>query len=146
MRFGRRHPVEEREVAKPDSEWRAELTPEQFRVLRKKGTEAPFTGEHVHPEPGMRGMFRCAGCEAELFDSTTQFDSGTGWPSFFDADTDTVEHRRDLSMGIPRTEVLCRRCGGHLGHVFRDGPAPTGQRYCINDAALLPPRVADELS
>ena len=122
-----------------DQEWRALPTDEQFRILRRGGTEAPFTGMNVHPDATLVGAYECADCGAELFDARTQFDSGTGWPSFSDANKATVERRRDLSMIIPRAEVLCRRCGGHLGHVFADGPRPTGQRYCINAAALNPP-------
>lgn len=137
MRFRRETPA--REVTKSEGEWRSHLTAEQYRVLRKKGTERPFSGTNVHPDPNLVGRFRCAGCGAELFDASTQFDSGTGWPSFSDADQHAVERRRDLSMGIPRTEVVCRRCGGHLGHVFPDGPRPAGQRYCINSCSLAPP-------
>ena len=134
-----RRKVDEREVSKTDDEWRSLLTDEQFRVLRKKGTEAPFSGGNVHPDPELKGAFQCAGCGAELFDAVTQFDSGTGWPSFFDVNGGSVELRRDLSMVIPRTEVVCRRCGGHLGHVFSDGPPPTSRRYCINSSALTSP-------
>jgi peptide-methionine (R)-S-oxide reductase len=137
MRFRRRR--EEREVSMSEEAWRSQLSPEQFRVLRKKGTERPFSGSHVHPEPGLDGAFRCAGCGADLFSAASQFDSGTGWPSFSDADDAAVERRVDFAMGIPRTEVVCRRCGGHLGHVFSDGPGPTGQRYCINSCSLTPP-------
>ena len=125
-------------MVKTDQEWREKLTPEEYRVLRAGRTERPFSGSNVHPS-AQSGAFVCAGCGAELFDAATQFDSGTGWPSFGDALGDAVERRRDFSMGIPRTEVRCRRCGGHLGHVFRDGPGPTGNRYCINDAALQAP-------
>ena len=122
-------------VKKTEEEWRRELTPEQYRVLREKGTERAFTGEyHDAKQPG---VYRCAGCGAELFASDTKFDSGTGWPSFFQpAKEDAVETERDWSMLMPRTEVLCSNCGGHLGHVFGDGPQPTGLRYCINSCAL----------
>ncbi len=123
------------EVRKTDEEWRQELTPEQYRVLREKGTEAPFTGEYDHVfEPG---VYRCAGCGTQLFDSDTKYDSGCGWPAFSaPASDETLEEEADASHGMSRTEVLCASCGGHLGHLFPDGPAPTGQRYCINSAAL----------
>ena len=122
-------------VQKTDQEWKAELTPEQYRVLRKKATERAFTGEyHATKEPG---TYRCAGCGAELFRSDTKFESGTGWPSFFEpASLDSVVTETDRSHGMVRTEVMCATCGGHLGHVFEDGPAPTGLRYCINSCAL----------
>lgn len=126
----------DREVTKTDAEWAAQLSSPQYRVLRRRGTEAPFSGAAVRPDAD--GMFRCGGCDATLFRADTKFESGTGWPSFGDAEHDHVELRRDFSMGIPRTEVRCRRCGGHLGHVFNDGPGPTGRRYCINACALAP--------
>lgn len=123
------------EVSRSEDEWREQLTPEQYRVLREKGTEPPFTGKYVHAKED--GAYRCAACGAELFRSGAKFDSGTGWPSFTEpALAAAVELVRDRSHGMDRTEVLCRRCGSHLGHVFPDGPGPEGMRYCINSLSL----------
>ena len=131
----RRHDVGEEKVQKSEAEWKKLLTPEQYRVLRQKGTERPFTGTYYHSKE--KGVYVCAACGNELFNSDAKFDSGTGWPSYWvPIQPDSVVIREDVSLGMRRTEVLCGRCGGHLGHVFEDGPAPTGMRYCINSAAL----------
>ncbi len=121
-------------VVKTDEEWRALLTPEQYHITREKGTERAFTGEYW--ENKRKGVYHCVGCDLPLFRSDAKYDSGTGWPSFWEPiGTEAVETRREM-LGIGRTEVLCARCGGHLGHVFDDGPAPTGKRYCMNSASL----------
>jgi peptide-methionine (R)-S-oxide reductase len=122
-------------VQKTDEQWRAALTPEEFHVLREKGTERPFTGEYDHVFE--QGSYRCAGCGVELFRSDAKYDSGCGWPAFdAPASPSAVEEETDTTYGMVRTEVLCASCGGHLGHVFPDGPPTTGLRYCINSAAL----------
>jgi peptide-methionine (R)-S-oxide reductase len=122
-------------VQKSDDEWRQELSPDAYDVLRNSATERPFTGELLHNKD--TGMYQCAGCGADLFASDTKFDSGSGWPSFYDvANSANVETHEDRTHGMVRTEVTCARCGGHLGHVFPDGPNPTGLRYCINSCAL----------
>jgi peptide-methionine (R)-S-oxide reductase len=122
-------------VDKTDAEWREELSPEQYSVLREQATEPAFTGKYVDVKDD--GMYHCAGCGAALFSSDTKFESGTGWPSFYEpAVAEAVEIREDNSHGMARTEVVCARCGGHLGHVFDDGPNPTGMRFCINSCAL----------
>ena len=127
--------TKKRAVEKPEEEWKKELSPLQYSVLREKATERPFTGalETCHD----RGTYKCAACGAELFESDAKFDSGSGWPSFRrPKEAAGVDEERDVSHGMTRTEVLCARCGGHLGHVFEDGPKPTGLRYCINSASL----------
>jgi peptide-methionine (R)-S-oxide reductase len=126
--------TEKFEIEKTDAEWRAQLTPEQYQILRQQGTEPPFTspllGEH------RKGTFACAGCDLPLFSSETKFESGTGWPSFYQPLENAVGKHQDRMLGMLRTEIHCRRCGGHLGHVFDDGPKPTGLRYCMDGLAL----------
>jgi peptide-methionine (R)-S-oxide reductase len=125
----------EAKIEKTDEEWREQLTPEEYEVLRRHGTEPAFTGKYVHSKE--TGTYDCAACGNELFSSDSKFDSGTGWPSFTEpAIAEAVELHEDRSYGMVRTEVLCRRCGSHLGHVFDDGPGPNGQRWCINSVAL----------
>lgn len=120
---------------KSDEYWKKKLTKDQYYVLREKGTEAPFTGKYLDNKE--KGIYYCAGCGAPLFDSGTKFKSGTGWPSFYTAiEKDNIKEIKDTSYGMIRTEVLCSKCGGHLGHVFNDGPRPTGMRYCINSISL----------
>jgi len=120
---------------KTEDQWQAELTPEKYEVLRRAGTEPAFSGDYVYNKE--TGMYRCGACGADLFSSDAKFDSGTGWPSFFEpAIEENIETQSDTSHGMTRTEVLCRNCGSHLGHVFPDGPNPTGLRYCINSLAL----------
>ena len=126
---------EERPIPATEQEWRDRLTPQQFEVLRNKGTERAFTGAYASTKES--GVYRCAGCGAELFSSEAKYESGTGWPSFWEPiDGSAVELHEDRTLWMVRTEVACARCGGHLGHVFPDGPRPTGDRYCLNSAAL----------
>jgi peptide-methionine (R)-S-oxide reductase len=127
--------IENAHVEKSETEWKQELSPQQYRVLREKGTEPPFTGKYWNEHAG--GVYRCAACGNPLFDASTKFESGTGWPSFYEPiEAGRVDSEEDRSLFTRRTEVHCARCGGHLGHVFDDGPQPTGLRYCINSASL----------
>lgn len=128
--------ADEVKIHKSEEEWKQKLTPEQYNIMRMKGTEMPFTGKYVNAKD--RGVYECAACGNRLFDSNTKFDSQTGWPSFDRAVPGSVEMREDYDLGVLRVEVRCSRCGAHLGHVFKDGPKDTtGQRFCINSACLL---------
>lgn len=129
-----KEPVKKDTVIRTDAEWKQELTPEQYRVCRQQGTERAFTGKYYDTK--IEGTYHCAACDQPLFVSGTKYDSGSGWPSFFQPIEGAVETSEDRSMGMVRTEVHCSRCGSHLGHVFRDGPKPTGLRYCVNSVAL----------
>lgn len=124
-----------KKVTKSEKDWKKNLTPEEFHILREKGTEPAFTGKYLDNKG--RGIYLCAGCGNELFSSDTKFDSGSGWPSFWaPVSKENLDTKPDDSLGMRRTEVLCSRCGGHLGHIFEDGPKPTGQRFCVNSVAL----------
>ncbi len=123
-----------REMPRSEEEWKMALTPEEYKILREKGTEAPFSGEYVHEKAN--GIYECAACSSPLFSSDAKFDSGTGWPSFDQALPGAIETHRDSSHDMERIEITCARCGGHLGHVFEDGPTKTGKRYCINSVCL----------
>jgi peptide-methionine (R)-S-oxide reductase len=140
LNFARKNPAPDRRVEKPDDEWKKQLTPEEYHITRKKGTERPFTGEYCEShEPG---LYACRCCETPLFDSTQKFESGTGWPSFTRPVKDNViKYDKDSSFGMTRVEVMCNVCDCHLGHVFPDGPAPSGLRFCINSASVK--RVSD---
>lgn len=130
------------DMPQTEAEWRVKLSPERFRILREGGTERAFTGEYWDTKAN--GTYRCAGCGEELFSSDTKYESGSGWPSFYDAlDPDKIEEVEDRSYGMVRTEIRCANCGGHLGHVFEDGPHPTGLRYCVNSLSLDLDREAD---
>jgi peptide-methionine (R)-S-oxide reductase len=126
--------AEKFEVEKTDAEWRAQLTPQQYEILRKEGTERPYTSPLLKEH--RKGTFACAGCDLPLFSSETKYESGTGWPSFYQPLDNAVSKREDRTLGMLRSEIHCRRCGGHLGHVFDDGPKPTGLRYCMDGFAL----------
>jgi len=122
------------DLKKNDKNWRKKLTPQQYHILREKGTEVPFSGEYVKFD--QKGKFVCAACGNELFSSETKFEAHCGWPSFYEAKKNAVEFKEDFGHGMKRIEVICKKCGGHLGHIFDDGPEPTGKRYCINSLAL----------
>jgi peptide-methionine (R)-S-oxide reductase len=133
--------MSEEKIIKTEAEWRNELTPEQYHILREKGTERAFTGEYTDTEDD--GEYKCAACGQMLFESDTKFHSGCGWPSFYDAKPGAVDMTDDFTHGMHRIEVTCSKCGGHLGHLFPDGPAPTGQRYCINSISVKLDKAAE---